>query len=456
MGNRYKEVFLTYLRRAFSSWRAMVWAALFIWSIFSDGGGRPGHIGPGSVFSGVAYGGSLLWFHLRSQLVGPNRRLTPGYLRPTITVFIAMGLLVMAFPTVILAMRHGFCDGVFFALAVFEFGLIGCALAAENWLVTAACLLVILFLSRHFGHYIDLPRDGVGYFAIGQAVFGLAAISWSLFRMAAGPIRDGEFATSFGGSANLEATARSTGRFLGSLLGPSRSVGPVGTPIPAAKIYYGPPMALGGATRDHLRRWRHMRVLEINLVPAIFLLCFAVSLIVGKLANSASEVTADFSAVVPFAAFWPAAVVSGRWRQAWPCVRADSLRPENRANFALGVFLAIGEQVLLAWLAFAVAALAAYAVAGLGLSGVGRLASELLATLMIQPLAYTALCWLLPYGTSAWMFFMLSLVFAMLGLGATTILGGVSLAIGVATVCMLLGLILLPFVYRRWMNLEMG
>ena len=120
------------------------------------------------------------------------------------------------------------------------------------------------------------------------------------------------------------------------------------------------------------------------------------------------------------------------------------------------MFLAIGEQVLLAWLAFAVAALAAYAVAGLGLSGVGRLASELLATLMIQPLAYTALCWLLPYGTSAWMFFMLSLVFAMLGLGATTILGGVSLAIGVATVCMLLGLILLPFVYRRWMDLEMG
>ena len=48
------------------------------------------------------------------------------------------------------------------------------------------------------------------------------------------------------------------------------------------------------------------------------------------------------------------------------------------------------------------------------------------------------------------------LAFAMLGLETITIFWGVSLAIGLAAICMLLGLILVPFVYRRWMNLEMG
>ena len=227
-------------------------------------------------------------------------------------------------------------------------------------------------------------------------------------------------------------------------------------PIPATKICYGSPMVLDGTIRESLRRWRHMGVLEASLLPALFLLCFAVSIVVGGLAHSASEIARDFSAVVPFAAFWPAAVVAGRWQQAWPCVRADSLRPESRATFALGVFTSIAAQILLAWLIFAVATLAASAIAGIGLSEIETLACGLLATLLIQPLVYTALCWLLPYGTSAWMFFMVPLAFAMLGLGTTTIFWGVSLAVGVATVCMLLGMILIPFAYRRWMNLEMG
>jgi len=456
MNNRYKEVLMTYLRRPFSSWRAMIGQALLAWSIFSDGGGMPGHIGAGSVLNGVGYGSALLWFHFRSQAVGPNRKLAPGYLLPTIAAFLAISLSVVLAPPTLLAIRHGCCDGAFFALAVFEFGLIGCALASENWLVATVCGLAILCPGIYFIRYNYAPHNEVGYFAAGLLGCGLAAGVWAVLQMTGGPIRDGGFLISFGGSANLESVGRSAGRLIGSLLGSSRSVGQMRAPIPAAKISYGPPMVLEGTIRDSLRRWRHMRMLEASVLPALFLLCFAVSIIFGGFAHSASGVTQDFSAVVPFAAFWPAAVVAGRWQQAWPCIRAESLRPESRAAFALGVFTSMAAQLLLAWLIFAVATLAASAIAGLGLSGMEPLASGLLATLLIQPLAYTALCWLLPYGTSAWMFFMVPLVFAMLGLGATTIFGGVSLAIGVATVCMLLGLILVPFVYRRWMNLEMG
>ena len=465
MGNRYKEVLMTYLRRPFSSWQVAAWLAFAAWSVFSNGGGMPGHIGSGSIYSGVFFFSGLLWLHLREHMVHPRRKLVPEFIRSPVIIFLAVSLPVVAIPPLILATEHISRNGLYFSLSAYVFGLVGWAVAGNTWLV------IILSLGTFLGplEYLNLlnvaPQSGDGFVALWLLGCGLGASIWAILRLSR--IVEGErgYGRMNDESLNFEDISHSVGRFVRSLLGPSPSVKHSREqsreqhsrePKAADQICYGPPMVLGGTIRESLRRWQHMGMLAASLLSALFLLCFAVSIIFGGFAHSASGITQDFSAAVPFAAFWPAAVVAVRWQQAWPCITVESLRPESRATFAQGIFLAIAAQILLAWLIFAGSTLLASAIAGLGLSGMEPLASGLLATLLIQPLAYTALCWLLPYGTSAWMFFMVPLAFAMLGLETITIFLGVSLAIGLAAICMLLGLILVPFVYRRWMNLEMG
>ena len=75
----------------------------------------------------------------------------------------------------------------------------------------------------------------------------------------------------------------------------------------------------------------------------------------------------------------------------------------------------------------------------------------------IQPLAYAVVCWLLPHiKGAAFSLALAPLLFIAMVLGIASPSRGAVQAIGVAAVLMVSGLILIPFVYRHWLTMEMG
>ena len=256
-------------------------------------------------------------------------------------------------------------------------------------------------------------------------------------------------------SYDLASIGRAAGRFFGHLLGPATSVRHVDGQNDATPITYGMPMALDGTIPAALRRWRHTGVLAMSLLPALFVVCYAASIVVYGLAHSSSEMAQDFNVIIPLVVMLPV-IVSARWRSVWSCIAVESLRPESRKRFARGIFLTIAFQILLAWLTFATTVWLTVAIVDHSLKDTASLALGLLATGMIQPLAYAVVCWLLPHGRRAAYFFAFTLIFMAMGMSTTITFWGTFQAIGVAAVLMALGLILIPFVYRHWLNMEMG
>ena len=456
MGNRYTEVLMTYVRRPFSSWRAAFWIAFILWTVFSDGGGSPGHIGTGSVTTGGLFLGFWLWLHFREQLVHPRRAITPHYVSTSIAVFVAMGLLAAAWPVFfMLVQNHGFRVGLFVALAVYIFGLVGWAIAANTLLVTILCGVAILGPLNYLGA-LESNSNAVYWLAATNLLgCGLAAGTWAIWKLSHFTEDQRGYGRIANGSYDLASLGRSVGRFFGHLLGPATSARHVDGQNGAAPITYGMPMALDGTLRDTLRRWCHTGVWAMSLLPALFVVCYAASIIEYGLARSPSEMVRDFNIIVPLAVMLPAFVLA-RWGSAWSCLALESLRPESRARFAGGIFLTIAVQILLAWLTFAATVWLTVVIVDHSLKDTATLALGLLATGMIQPLAYAVVCWLLPHGTRSAYFFVSTLMFMAVGMGTTLTFWGTRQAVGVAAVLMAAGLILIPFAYRRWLGMEMG
>ena len=74
---------------------------------------------------------------------------------------------------------------------------------------------------------------------------------------------------------------------------------------------------------------------------------------------------------------------------------------------------------------------------------------------MVQPFGYVVCCLVLSYRRLATLF-VLAAVAVDYEFSIRNLLLEMRTWFIIATVCMLLGLILIPFVYRRWMNMEMG
>lgn len=456
MANRYKEVLMTYVRRPFSSWRAAFWIAFILWTVFSDGGGRPGHIGTGAVTTGGLFLGLWLWLHFREQLVHPRRAITPHYVSTSIAVFVAMGLLAACMACVfMLVLNHGFRVGLFFALAVYIFGLVGWAIAANTLLVTIVCGVAILGPLNYLGALASNSNAVYWLAATNLLGCGLATGTWAIWKLSHITEDRRGYGRMADESYDLASLGRSVGRFFGHLLGPATSARHVDGQNGVTPITYGMPMALDGTLRDTLRRWCHTGVWAMSLLPALFVVCYAASIAVYGLVHSPSEMTQDFNVIIPLVVMLPV-IVSARWQSVWSCIAFESLRPESRARFTRGIFLTIAFQILLAWLIFAAAVWLAVAILNRGLKGTEPMTLVLLATGMIQPLAYAVVCWLLPHGTRSAYFFVFTLMFMAMGMGTTLTFWGILQAVGVAAVLMAVGLILIPFVYRHWLNMEMG
>jgi hypothetical protein len=205
-----------------------------------------------------------------------------------------------------------------------------------------------------------------------------------------------------------------------------------------------------------LRRWRHTGW-ALYLSPAVFVLCYFTSIAGYKLIYPSSKAIWEFQLGGFFVFLWEIVlplVVLLRWQAAWSCMEVESLRPESRGRLVRGVFLTIAFQIFLAWLLIATTVWLASVIASHTMTGMSTLSLHLLATGITQPLACAVVFWLLPLGSRATPFAVVAVSLA----GATASLGsfGPFQGLGVAAVPMALGLILIPFVYRRWLNMEMG
>ena len=451
MANRYTEVLMTYVRRPFSSWQAALWAAFILWTVFSDGFGHPGHIGTGPVIGGGVLLGLWIWLHFREQMVHPRRTITPHYASTSIAVFVALGLLTIAGPPLMLSLKFGFRAGLFFALAVYVFGLVGWAVAANSFLVMILCAAAFFSpLGYLFGSFPS-PRHWAAPPCLLAA--GLVAGIWAIWRLS--HITEDHRGYGHLADEGPAFLGRAAGHLFGLLLGPAKSVHRVNEQ--ESRITYGTPLALDGTLRDTLRRWRHTGWPALYLSPAIFVLCYFTSLAGYRLVHPSSKAIWEFQVSGLFIFLWIIVlplVVLLRWRAAWSCMAVESLRPESRAGLIRGTFLTLAFQILLAWLLIATTVWLASVIASHTMTGMAPLTLYLLATGMLQPVAYAAVCWLLPWGSPATYFAFAAVEIA--GVTTTFSYFGPVQAIGVTAVLMALGLVLIPLVYCHWLNMEMG
>ena len=459
MANRYTEVLMTYVRRPFSSWQAALWIALILWAVFSDGFGHPGHIGTGSVTSGGVYLGLWLWLHFREQMVQPRRAVTPHCVSTNIAVFVALVLLTVSGPPLLmLTLNHGLRAGLFLALALYIFGLVGWAVAANTLPMMVVCLVAFFGPLKYLG-LLWSTSDAVPWAASPCLLLsGLAAGSWAIWKLShitEGPRGYGQnMCRTADGSYNLGSFGRATGLFFGQLFGPSTNTPQMDGQNDAAQITYGIPMALDGTLAGTLRRWRHMYVLGPYLFAAALVLIYvALHFVHGRL-HSPADMFQDVHIIVLWGVVLPW-MASRRWQSDWPCIAVESLRPESRAQFARGILLTVAFQILLAWLIFAAGVWLAVVVVDHSLKGTETLDLYLLATGMMLPLASAIVCRVLSHGSQAALSWA-AVGFVTVGMSITLSFCGAFQAVSVAAVLMVAGLILIPFVYRHWLNMEMG
>ncbi|MHB1767529.1 MAG: hypothetical protein ACYCUV_06715 [Phycisphaerae bacterium] len=157
----------------------------------------------------------------------------------------------------------------------------------------------------------------------------------------------------------------------------------------------------------------------------------------------------------PFVVVMPSLLAASQWLKRWPFLEIESLRPDSRRQFIKGIFSAVAIQTLFAWLAFAGAIAAIAIIDGNVFRGWATLAHYYIASLLVHPFGYVQCCWILSHRRPA--------VLYAVGAGMVEfeMFSGfwdweMRSVIVAAAIFGILGVILLPIVYRRWMNLEMG
>ena len=419
---------MTYLRRPFSSWQAVgftgVGILLLTWDDLGSADNPTTHFFP--LFLGVSWIGGALWMHFRDSLNCPQRRLAPRCTNAHLTVFAALAIvLTMVCPTVAAAAQaHNLAAPC--AISVLIFGIVGSSVASGSWIPAFILMVFLVESGMYFSHWIGDPllHNNIPL-NVSLLVFGIAESSLGIMWIAAkAEPAAGNWATKELGTLDLARR----------LLWRVRRGG---------ARRHGDPQEIhasgGGPLRRAARRWRHTNSLGRAATTALLATC--ATFILGI-------------PLVPCAFVLPMLIVAGRWMRVRPFLGSELLRPASRNDFIRGICTAIAIQLLLFWLLTTVLIVAVAAGSG-GLACVPWSAAYCAATLATQPLGFL-LC-----GSIALRGRMAGLV---LSAGAVSEFAGAvffadgqtNLSLIVAPLILVVGLTLIPFVYRRWLNIEMG
>jgi hypothetical protein len=406
-----------------------------------------------SLVWGVILLGGQLWLHFREQMVDTRQRLTPKFSWPHIAFFLMSSVFLFGACALLLLQSASLEVPETMGLLLLIFGYIGCCAATQIrilpylglgaivWALVSAIpaphppiptdIPAIKLLVAHLG---VTPCFGV-IAALGFAA-SLGAITWMdrITEEQWGYVKPSGF--------NLFTWFNnSTGRFAGCRPGPAkirRNAANADDGIPAA-----------------LRRWRRADIPSTGLMLAPVPIAIVVLISLALMRKTHGEVILGLQLATPFLAVLPSLLAASQWMKRWPFMEMESSRPANRVQFTKGIFVATAAQTLGAWLAFTGTAAAIVMIDGAGLNALLHLAPYYIAALLAQPLAYAVCCWIISYPRLAGVY----------AAGAAVVEYEVALNfwnegmrtfLTIASASTILGLILIPVIYRRWLNLEMG
>ena len=441
MGNRYKEVLMTYVRQPFSSWQAglmplggVLWVGLSC---------LPGHSQLFSWLLGEFFIAGSLWSQFRERMTGWWRRLTPKYTPPQILVFGLLALdVVLAIPLpAAIVQNRSYLAPV--SVSILIFGFTGIAVAMPSVILLAASAVAFfLFSLNQFGSQQALAATLSGEYHIltwWLLAFGTVLTVSAVTRLAY--LAEG----GLGYAAPLEFTAmsgwlRRHRRTRASESLPSQSV---------ASLSH-----IAAAMRGRVR-WRRTRFFRLGMSLSMLPFLLIPVCVIGLTQHpSQLDVVVGSQYMLPFLALFPAISLAGRCIANFRFLATESLRPGTRSAFIKGFAASLFLNGFKAYVASSTIFLVAVYLAGGGLVGALLLVPFIVSIMLAQPLILALVWWLAQYRSAATLVVALSMS---MGLGPVffpdanywSFLAG-------GAVCMFLGLILIPFVYRRWMNLEMG
>lgn len=458
MRNRIKEVLMTYLRRSFSSWPGM--AALLAWIIlilagiftryFNLGSGNNESLAISLVTSSFC---CFIWLHFRQQMKPRQRRLMPGFLWPHIAVFIVISTLSIGISAAIICHNTGAAPMTSAALALTACGVYGCIMmqnSSPKKVFCAAALFMILEMTLRIGR--DMPLLLVGLWFAMTIFTGILLIFQNDDHSANNSPHDFSLISSLFYWAGLLA-----GRCFRPMRRSSRSAKALANrPILHSTMNGNP-----GAVWAYFWRWHGADAfnsgLSLILLPLLFLMAM------GPPQGFSLVVCIGFG--IPFVVVFPALYVAGLWLHRWSYMEMELLRPVSRTQFIRGLLFAISIQVLLVFLS--IAGTASF-IAGAGAIGSNQHARLIwllpfcLAALLIQGFGCILCIWIISHRRIGTLLILLVFV-----LGSDTgfhlFAGGFMVpkadalaSLQLAAEIMLLGLIIIPLVYRRWLNLEIG
>ena len=426
MGNRYKEVLTTYLRRPFSSWQM---GSVPLWGVFWIGMScLPGHLELFLWLLGELFIAGSLWGQFREQMAVWQRMIAPKYTPPQILAFALLGLaVVLAIPLpATLVQNRPYLAAL--SVSILLFGSIGVFIALPSvvWL-TACAVALFLFSLNQFG------IQGVVIAALSGDHHNL---TWWLLA----------FGTVLTVTAVIRLAYLTEDRIgfaapLGGWLAPSH-YGLAWLPHHAA------------AMRGRVR-WRRTRVFRLGKLLSTLPFVLIPIWIIG-LTQHPSQLNVIVSSryVLPFLALFPAMAVGGRCIANFQFLATESLRPATRSAFIKGLATSLFLNGFRACVVTSLVFLAAVYVAGGGLAGALLLVPFIISIILAQPLILALAWWVAQYrSVNAEIIALVALMeipeLFFPDANYWGILAG-------GAVCMLLGLILIPFVYRSWLNVEMG
>ncbi|MGC9261462.1 MAG: hypothetical protein ACP5I8_15465 [Phycisphaerae bacterium] len=448
MGNRYKQVLLTYLRRAYASFGAPIWIALSIWAFITGDLGDSREYGFSSQFIGTLLAAGLLWAHFSDQMIPPQKQLIPDFFRWHVTVFLTLASAVTIGLPAISISRHGGGHIGVYTITIFLFGAVG-LVSAMNYLsaiiLPVACLPLV---GAVFWQRVGNPSSPKGWlYTVLLLAIGVAETAIAVKLMAR------KSATSRPRIMEMPAgEAIDHGAELLRITGKNAHAGmkyPRQNHL-AMKPKIGPWMLY----RTFVRQWHHVqpRWLEIGFTAVVFL--FAVIFYLSMRDSSPAHIS--FGAIAIFIALiaLPGLIATGEWLQIVPCLVSESLKPICRRRFVIGIAAAMLTQIVTIWLIAAGMFILAMLCVGGGPAALRLVAPYGLASLLFQIITFVASWWSLPNRGIIW-----AALLPVLFFGLPFVLGprtGYNDLLAIAAGSFLLGLLLIPIVYRRWMNLEMG
>ena len=441
MANRYKEVLMTYVRQPFSSWQAgltplggVLWVGLSC---------LPGHSQLFSWLLGEFFIAGSLWGQFRERMTGWRRRLTPKYTLPQILVFAFFGLaavLAMPLPATIVQNRPYLAP---LSISILIFGFIGTAVAMPSViLLGASAVAFFLFSLNQFGTQQALAaalsgeRHTLTWWLLAFGTVLTVAAATRVAYLAEGGL---------GYASPLESAPMA-----GWLRRHRRTTASEAPPFQSVALLPRSAAAMRGRGR-----WRRTRFFRLGTVLQMLPFLLIPIWIIGLTQHpSRLNVIVGAQYVLPFLALFPAISLAGRCVANFHFLATESLRPATRSAFVKGFAASLFLNGFKASAASSMIFLVAVYVAGGGLVGALLLVPFIISIMLAQPLILALVWWLAQYRSAVTIIIALTMP---MGIGPVLfpdanyrgfLAGGV--------VCMFSGLILIPLVYRRWMNLELG